>query len=62
MSMSKKDYEAIAEVFNEWVSFNSGEDDIDTYPAFQLSDGLANYFEKDNPRFDRERFMIACGF
>lgn len=22
---------------------------------------LADYFEQDNPRFDRDKFMVACG-
>ena len=23
---------------------------------------LANYFAEDNPRFDKEKFLKACGF
>lgn len=27
----------------------------------QIAKDLANYFAKDNPRFDREQFLAACG-
>ena len=26
-----------------------------------IAKDLANYFAQDNPRFDRERFLAACG-
>jgi hypothetical protein len=39
-----------------------------TYPSNKLttpvglSRDLADYFAKDNPRFDREKFLEACGY
>jgi len=30
-------------------------------PIRDISFLLADYFEKDNPRFDRDRFLEACG-
>jgi hypothetical protein len=26
-----------------------------------LAHAIANYFQSDNPRFDRDRFFTACG-
>ena len=28
----------------------------------EIAEGLAAIFAKENPRFDRARFMEACGF
>lgn len=50
--MTKKDYELIAGVFarTAW-------DDI----AKSMAVNLAIELEKDNPRFDRAKFLTACG-
>ena len=29
--------------------------------AYDMATDLANVCEKDNPRFDRDRFFVACG-
>ena len=29
--------------------------------AYDMAMELADYFEKENPRFDRDRFFNACG-
>lgn len=29
--------------------------------SYDMATDLANYFEKENPRFDRDRFFVACG-
>ena len=29
--------------------------------SYDMATDLANYFEKENPRFDRTRFFDACG-
>jgi len=49
--MSKKDYTKFAEL----VRLN-----LKTITP-QFLDGLCNIFEEDNPNFDRQRFVIACG-
>ena len=60
--MTKKDYELIAgalkDVHNR-VKIGTVESSYDT-----LSDviaTLASELEHDNPRFDRDRFLTACG-
>lgn len=58
--MTRKDYELIAQVIAELNSdFNNGNDDTVSLSlvATELADALA----QDNPRFDRERFLIASG-
>ena len=29
--------------------------------AAEMANELADYFQKENPRFDRDRFLDACG-
>lgn len=65
--MTKKDYELIAGAICT-VSQNTKDQTINVEARAgywlaleQLSRILANEFAADNPRFDRERFMRACG-
>ena len=52
--MSKKDYEAIAEA----IAFYS---DVKTINMVDLvAIRLCAHFAKDNPRFDRAKFLLAC--
>ena len=51
--MTRKDYELIAETIATSWWHNS---DYRAHFASTLADKL----ESDNPRFDRERFLIAC--
>ena len=55
--MTRKDYQLIAEVFA-----NLGQIiDIKETVAVDLARNLADALETDNPRFDRARFLVACG-
>lgn len=47
--MTRKDYEKIAAAIKE------------SREPMALVNLLMDVFEKDNPRFDRERFLTACG-
>ena len=52
--MTRKDYQLIADVIAvNW--FGSAELKAD------LANNLADKLEQDNPRFDRARFLTACG-
>ena len=52
--MTRKDYKLIAEVIAvSW--FSSAELKLD------LVNNLADKLEQDNPRFNRSRFLTACG-
>lgn len=63
MAMSKKDYETIARALaahthtqNE-TQFDAGW----TSAAREIAIDLAHICANDNPRFDRARFLKACG-
>ena len=54
--LSKKHYEAIAKIFKKnHVELSNA--DID----FIVCRDFADYFEKDNPLFQRYKFLVACG-
>lgn len=60
--LTRKDFKAVAEIIKE----NTHERLSIGGKAVWLSKqhtcrDLANYFTTQNPRFDRERFMTACG-
>ena len=55
--MTRKDYQLIAEVFANFGKMVELEETIGAEIARVLADAL----QGDNPRFDRERFLIACG-
>lgn len=58
--MSRKDYEVVATEFigrmaNPTVPSESRQ------TLIALANSLADRFAEDNPRFDREKFLTACG-
>lgn len=55
--MTKKDFETIAKIIASMPSFAASLRDQKNSTARQFADALAN----ENPRFDRERFLKACG-
>lgn len=56
--MTRKDFEAIAAVLRDHIPVQGEAVDI-TY--LDTAVDLADYFETQNPLFDRARFMSACG-
>lgn len=65
--MSRKDYVAIAAVIADTmasirddVKMGNGPDIEADAVALSIGYGIAAYFTKDNPRFDRERFFAAA--
>lgn len=74
--MSRKDYEAIAALVmarNVWLDSQrkSAKVSTDYMEGFDvgyicalevLANSMAEHFASENPRFDRERFLTACGF
>lgn len=53
--VTKKDFKAIAGIIKEnscWAE--------DFYPEY-IAKALADYFEQENLRFDRQKFLDACG-
>lgn len=55
MGMSKKDYEIVASVLNDLIRQNPDERGLGLAVL-----GLADRFEKENPRFLRSRFEQAA--
>lgn len=59
--MSRKDYQLIAAAIKGQVNFASGDQLVlQVIKAIAISVAMA--LATDNPRFDRDRFMQACGF
>jgi hypothetical protein len=58
--MTRKDYVLIADTLANLMSdFNNGGED--SVSLSLVAQELADTLEADNPRFDRERFLTACG-
>lgn len=63
--MTKKHFEAIARILNMYSlnnpapgTFDEGYHDA----AFGIANDMADLFASENPRFNREKFLTACGF
>jgi hypothetical protein len=60
--MTKKDYEAFARMFRSYMSYPTAETGVYTCPeVLDICKLTANLFGQDNARFDRERYLRACG-
>ena len=64
MSMTKKDFEAIADIVRgnrpTAQPFRTDWDEGRDYCLDNVAEELADYFESINPNFDRVRFEKAC--
>lgn len=67
MAMTKKDYEVIAKVFKKRTEEMRQFEPHTSYyigsmtSMRMLAQGLSSSFAAANPRFNRHRFLIACG-
>ena len=59
--MTKKDYIAIAKVINHVQRANIAGDISTKNVAQNIAYGIADVMQSDNPNFDRNRFLLACG-
>jgi len=60
--MTKKHYEAIAVILAKYQSAPLYELDYSDYrTAEHIANELSDYFATENPKFDRARFLQACG-
>jgi hypothetical protein len=61
--MTRKDYVLIADTINGAINyeqnFNNNQEKVNGFKYLALA--LASTLESDNPRFDRHRFLVACG-
>lgn len=62
--MHKRDYEHMAAVFAQKLGpdFEGLHTPQRTALLYDIAMQLAYVFKRDNPRFDRDRFLRACGF
>lgn len=61
---ARKDYKAIAGIIKyEYTKYdNTGEDDSEAKIAIlRIVSDLVRYFETNNPRFNAQKFINACG-
>jgi hypothetical protein len=60
--MTKKDYIAIARALNvQLVGWTIAESPDAAKIVAGIADEISDLFAADNPRFDRARFLQACG-
>ena len=61
--VTKKDFKAIAEIIKDVQSeYNDPNAKTQAQYAIQyIAADLADYFTTQNPLFDRDRFLTACG-
>ena len=63
--MTRKDYVAIARVISDGQFINlttQGEVTVNHETRIKIARQLADLMGRDNQRFDRSRFLNACGF
>lgn len=60
--MSKKDYVTVATCIRVQTFERPAVHRPDEPTSRAIANALAVEFELDNPRFDRDAFMSACGF
>ena len=59
--MTRKDYIATAEILNNYVKKNNPAEKPSFVAEFdELVNEFISFFEKDNERFDSEKFWEAC--
>lgn len=60
MAMSRKDYVAFAEVIALEIKANIPATKAEQ-AVIDVAKSMADVFKRDNPNFDRARFLTACG-
>lgn len=69
MTMSRKDYVKFAEIIKEsrpFIAWNQPDQEFHEKVLIdnklnEVARQLSNYFEVDNHRFDRDKFLFAAG-
>lgn len=60
--MTRKDFQAVTDIIR---SFSKGAINYDLegrHVLERITEEMADLFQKDNPRFDKEKFYEACGY
>ena len=61
MAMTKRDFVAIAKIIREEKTLRVP-DPMRDATAQEIARGIARHAKDVNPRFDRAKFLTACGF
>ena len=59
--MTRQHYQMIAEELNAALEVSRGQGREALNTTMRAIEGLAVVFQRDNARFDRQRFFKACG-
>lgn len=63
--MTKKDYILIAKIFNKNITSINERENAPIYKTTTVNKAMAKQFAyvfaKENPRFNEEKFLSACG-
>tara|TARA_R100000353_G_C6343377_1_gene151066 strand:- start:71 stop:292 length:222 start_codon:yes stop_codon:yes gene_type:complete len=62
MSLSRKHFVAIADDINRLMNADMRFQDCRDEAFSEFVEGLCYYFGQENHRFDRDKFIKACGF
>jgi hypothetical protein len=60
--MTRKHFIAVAALIKGLADTTADPAQATDIAVRDVADGLADLFAKDNPNFDRARFLTACGF
>lgn len=59
--ITKKDFNAIAKIINKNLNIEGYSDDAKEETAtYLIMKDLSDYFETENPNFQKEKFIEAC--
>lgn len=63
--MTKKDFELIASAIKDYINYSYDVEDTDNFIvhdyAERIAYKMADALESKNPRFDKNKFLQACG-
>ncbi len=59
--MTKKDYILIAKVISEFLDDGENENFSGLYGGHEIALRLSVEMKRQNPRFNKEKFLLACG-
>ena len=58
--MTRKDYVQVAKIINNYFDLADDYDGLNANVHDFLIEPFIEFFEKDNPRFDKDKFCEAC--
>jgi len=59
--ITKKDFKAIAKIIWNYAAIENYNDAIERITSLNIAGELANYFATQDSRFNRQKFLNACG-